>query len=71
MRASVIPAVCVPSGLVLPDENKPEFITIRRKDMERCVRVAIERAFGGGLIGTLTDECMAELGKLAVEDCIV
>ena len=71
MQTSVIPAASVPCGLVLPNENRPEFITIRRKELERCVRAAIERGFGGGLIGLLTDECMTELDKSAVEDCIV
>jgi hypothetical protein len=71
----VFPTPFVPTGLSFPSEydheNHPESITIKRKDLERCLRTTIEETMCvGGVITTLARKCMTELDKVADDGSI-
>lgn len=60
----------VPTGLSFPSEydhaKHPESITIRRKDLERCLRSTIEESMcWGGVVTTLARNCMQDMDLLA------
>jgi hypothetical protein len=62
----------VPTGLSCPSEydhdSHPDTITIKRRDLERCLRTTIEETMAwGGMITTLARDCMQEMDKLAKE----
>ena len=60
----------VPSGLSCRSEydhaNHPEEITIKRKDLERCLRTAIEESMlWGGAVTTIACKYMQDMDRLA------
>lgn len=60
----------VPTSLSFNSEydhaNHPEEITIKRKELERCIRTTIEQTTcWGGAITTLARECMEEMDRCA------
>jgi hypothetical protein len=62
----------VPTGLYFNSEydhaNHPEEITLKRKDLERCLRTTIEESMcWGGTITTLARNCMVDMDRLACD----
>jgi hypothetical protein len=62
----------VPTNLSIPSEydhaGHSELITVRRRDLERCIRTTIEETIRmGGQITALARACMEALDKEAVE----
>ena len=63
----------VPTSLSFRSEydhaNNPKTITIKRKDLERCLRAAIEEAMcWGGAITTIACTYMQDMDALACEE---
>ena len=61
----------VPTGLSCRSEydhtNHPEEITIRRRDLEHCLRTAIEESMcWGGAVTTIACKYMHDMDRLAV-----
>ena len=59
------------TNLSIPSEydhaNRPELITIKRKDLEQCIRTTIEETMcDGGMITTLSRDCMEALDQYEV-----
>jgi hypothetical protein len=62
----------VPTGLSFRSEydhaGHPEEITIKRKDLERCLRTAIEETMcWGGTITTIANKYMQDMDRLACD----
>jgi hypothetical protein len=62
----------VPTGLSFCSEydhaGHPEEITIKRKDLERCLRTAIEETMcWGGTITTIASKYMQDMDRLACD----
>ena len=60
--------VFAPTSLSLPSEyrydSRPECITVRRRDLERCLRTTIEQTMcTGGIITALARSCMEALDR--------
>ena len=56
------------TNLSFPSEydhaRRPELITIKRTDLERCIRITIEETMcDGGMITTLSRDCMEALDR--------
>ena len=76
MIATVVPQPLrpfAPTSLSLPSEydhaGRPDRVTIRRKDLEQCLRATIEETMClGGIITTLACGCMEAVDKKAMDE---
>jgi hypothetical protein len=56
--------LCCPG--IYPFEDHPEYITLKRRDMENCIRATIEETMKeGGCIVELSRDCMLALDSCA------
>lgn len=63
----------VPTGLSCPSAydhaSQPETITIKRRELERCLRTTLEETIcWGGMITTLARNCMMDMDRVAETD---
>ena len=63
------PSPCLALPSLYDHANHPEFIAVKRLDLEACIRVALEQAMTrGGLITELARDCMVAIDAAAMTE---